>query len=134
MWFGKDTFCQINLLTLLAYLEQIQYCGNIKLNYIDDETFELLESNIDVKLGRYRKIYEDILISKRTPQNIGILSARAIDLYFEYHSERGVLANLVRVNSNKEITELITLLLEESKEYGLSDLQAGKLIKKFGNL
>ena len=134
LWFGKDTFCQINLLTLLAYLEQIQYCGYIKLNYIDDETFELLESNIDVKLGRYRKIYEDILISKRTPQNIGILSARAIDLYFEYHSERGVLANLVRVNSNKETTELIALLLEESKEYGLSDLQAGKLIKKFGNL
>ena len=27
LWFGKDTFCQMNLLTLLAYLEQISYGG-----------------------------------------------------------------------------------------------------------
>ena len=134
LWFGKDAFCQVNLLTLLAYLEQIQYRGGIKLNYIDDETFDVLESNIDVELGIYGKIYEDILISKYMPDNIGILSARAIELYFDYHSESGVLANLIRANSNKPTIELIAILLENSKEYGLSDLQAEKLIKKFSNL
>ena len=55
LWFGKDTFCQTNLLTLLAYLEQINYKGNIFLNYIDDETFEILdkmceENKIDKKI------------------------------------------------------------------------------------
>ena len=133
LWFGKDTFCQVNLLALLAYLEQIQYRGDLKLNYIDDETFEVLEQNIDVELGIYGKIYEDILISKCMPDNIGILSARAIELYFDYHSENGVLANLVRANLTNEKNELIMLLLKESKEYGLSDLQAEKLIKKFSN-
>lgn len=134
LWFGKDAFCQVNLLTLLAYLEQIQYRGVIKLNYIDDEIFDVLESNIDVELGIYGKIYEDILISKYMPDNIGILSARAIELYFDYHSESGVLANFIRANSNKPTIELIAILLENSKEYGLSDLQAEKLIKKFSNL
>ena len=134
LWFGKDAFCQVNLLTLLAYLEQIQYRGGIKLNYIDDETFDVLESNIDVELVIYGKIYDDILISKYMPDNIGILSARAIELYFDYHSESGVLANLIRANSNKPTIELIAILLENSKEYGLSDLQAEKLIKKFSNL
>ena len=128
LWFGKDTFCQINLLTLLAYLEQIEYKGELKLNYIDDETFEVSESDIEVELGIYSKIYEDVLISKNVPNNVGVLSARAIDLFFDYHSVSGELAKLVRANEDKGRAELIHLLLDKSKDYGLSDLQAEKLI------
>ena len=128
LWFGKDTFCQVNLLTLLAYLEQIEYRGEIKLNYIDDETFEVLDSDIEVKLGIYNKTYEDVLISKNVPYDTGVLVARAIDLFFDYHLEDGELAKLVKANAYKEKTELICLLLESSKDYGLSDLQAEKLI------
>ena len=128
LWFGKDTFCQMNLLTLLAYLEQIEYKGKLKLNYIDDETFEVSEADIDVKLGIYRKIFEEIFISKTVPIDVGLLCARAIDLYFDYHSDNGELMKLVRDNAHKEKTELISLLLERSKDYGLSDLQAEKLI------
>ena len=128
LWFGKDTFCQMNLLTLLAYLEQIEYRGELKLNYIDDETFEVTESDIDVKLGIYGKIYEDVLISRKVPDNVGILSPVAIDLFFDYHSDNGKLAELVRKNDDKEKLELVRILLEQSKDYGLSDLQAEKLI------
>ena len=128
LWFGKDTFCQANLLTLLAYLEQIEYQGELKLNYIDDETFEVSESNIDVRLGVYGKIYEDVLISRSAPDEVGILSARAIDLFFDYHSDSGELAKTVKDNAHKEKSELIHILLEKSKDYGLSDLQAKKLI------
>ena len=127
LWFGKDAFCQMNLLTLLAYLEQIEYRGEIKLNYIDDETFALLEADIEVKLGIYNKIYEDVLISRILPNDVGFLCARAIDLFFDYHSDHGELAKLVRANTHKEKKELIALLLEQSKEYGLSDLQAERL-------
>lgn len=129
LWFGKDTFCQVNLLTLLAYLEQIQYKGKLNLNYIDDESFEVIESNIDVELGIYRKIYEDVLIMKAAVKDVGVLDERAIDLFLDYRSDEGALAKLVRINANKEKGELIRLLLEKSKEYGLSDLQAEKLVK-----
>ena len=128
LWFGKDTFCQINLLTLLAYLEQIEFQGELKLNYIDDETFEVSESDINVKLGIYSKIYEDVLVSKNVPNDVGLIRARAIDLFFDYHSENGELAKLVRANAHKEKMGLISLLLEKSKDYGLSDLQAERLI------
>ena len=128
LWFGKDTFCQMNLLMLLAYLEQIGYQGKIILNYIDDETFEVLESNIEVKLGTYSKIYEDVLVSKTVPKSVGVLSERAIDLFFDYHSDNGELAKLVMANAKKEKMELIHLLLDKSKDYGLSDLQAERLI------
>ena len=128
LWFGKDTFCQVNLLTLLAYLEQIEYQGELKLNYIDDETSEVLDTDIDIKLGIYSKIYEDVLISKIVTNDVGVLCARAIDLFFDYHSDNGELAKLVRANAHKEKTQLISLLLGKSKDYGLSDLQAERLI------
>lgn len=131
LWFGKDTFCQMNLLALLAYLEQVGYCGKVVLNYIDDETFEIVEGKINVKLGIYKKLYKEILIYKKVPSEMGILVPSAIELYFDYHSSSGVLAKMVRENSYKEDDDLVCLLLENSKEYGLSDIQAEKLIKKY---
>ena len=131
LWFGKDAFCQINLLTLLAYLEQINYRGKVTLNYIDDETFCTLEKGIPVILGRYKSLYEDILVHGRHPKNTGVLVPDSIDLYFDYHSENGMLARTVREHADVSKTELICLLLRISKEYGLSDVQAEGLIQKY---
>ena len=130
LWFGKDTFCQINLLTLLAYLEQIEYDGQIVLNYIDDESFDVIEENIPVTLAPYKKLYEYILIEKKCPTELGVLDTEAIELYFDYHSNNGTLALLIRENSDKDNMTLMRLLLERSKAYGLSDIQAERLIKK----
>ena len=131
LWFGKDTFCQTNLLTLLAYLEAIGYTGSVTLNYIDDETFEIQNGNVPVTLGCYRKLYESILITRQTSKNLGVLMPEAFELYFDYHSSEGKLARLVRDNFDMDEMTLICLLLENSKAYGLSDLQAKKLIKKY---
>ena len=130
LWFGKDTFCQMNLLTLLAYLEQIAYGGKVILNYIDDETFEVVEADINIELGFYNDIYEKIILGKQRADNLGVLSRKAIDLYFDYHSKNGVLSKIVSENLNREENELIALLLESSREYGLSDIQAKKIIER----
>lgn len=131
LWFGKDTFCQMNLLTLLAYLEQVDYRGKVLLNYIDDETFSVIEANISVELGSYNDIYKKILILKENPGEIGVLARKAVELYFDYHSDNGMLARSVRENSEMNDGELLRLLLEISAEYGLSDIQAQKLIEKY---
>lgn len=131
LWFGKDTFCQMNLLTLLAYLEQIEYSGEVALNYIDDETFEVIDANLQVELSGYANLYNEILIKKSKPNDVGVLNSNAIELYFDYHSCEGALAKIVRENSEREDVEIIRILLEKSKEYGLSDIQAAKLIKKY---
>ena len=118
----------MNLLALLAYLEQIQYPGKLILHYIDDETFAVIEKNIEIKLGIYSKIYQEVLLSKSMPEKLGVLNEVAVRLYFDYHSENGALLNLIKKNADKDKTELICLLLKASKEYGLSDLQAERLI------
>ena len=69
------------------------------------------------------KEFEDKMIS--------ILDAEGIELYFDYLSDTGALAQLVRENSDKDDMNLVCLLLENSKAYGLSDLQAEKLIRKY---
>lgn len=130
LWFGKDTFCQINLLTLLAYLEQIEYNGRVMLNYIDDETFEVIESDIHIELGLYKEIHKEVVILKQMPGRVGILSPQAFEMYFDYHSENGALSKIVRENLDREEMDVILLLLEHSKEYGLSDIQARKLIER----
>ena len=107
----------------------MEYQGKLILNYIDDETFEVVEGDIPVKLGGYGKIYEDVFISKLMPQEFGVLNASAIELYFDYHSDDGMLSNLIKKNADKDKTDLICLLLKAGKAYGLSDLQAEKLIK-----
>lgn len=134
LWFGKDTFCQMNLLTLLAYLEQIEYGGEVLLNYIDDETFDTVESNIAVELGVYNSIYREIFVEKQKPHNLGVLSQKAIELYFDYLSENGTLSKIARENSDKDEMDVLVLLLESSKEYGLSDVQVKKLIKRIKNM
>ena len=130
LWFGKDTFCQLNLLTLLALLEQINYIGEISLVLIDDETGSIIGQEKRVELGVYREIYNKILIEKQPTSKLGDIDERAIELYFDYLSLDGYLANLIRENLSLSEDELMVLLLNSSKEYGLSDLNIRELIAR----
>ena len=133
LWFGKDTFCQANLLTLLAYLEQIGYRGEVELNYIDDEDFSIIESGIVLRLGGYGASYREIFLQRRKPSEFWGLVESAFDLYFDYHDRNGALAELVRANTGKDKQGLVRVLIENSKAYGLSVEQAERLIEVYGN-
>jgi hypothetical protein len=115
---------------LLAYLEQIEYRGGVTLNHIDDETFDIIDSNINVTLGMYKELYNEIFILKQNPTTAGVLFSKAIELYFDYHSTNSTLSKIVSENSDKEDMDLLLLLLKSSKEYGLSDIQARKIIER----
>ncbi len=131
LWFGKDTFCQMNLLTLLAFIEQIGYFGKVTLNYIDDANYNIIQNDIDVKLGIYKRLYDKILVQKVKSKAEGVILQNTIDLYFDYLSPDGELQNIIKDNPLLDDFSLICLLLEKSENYGLSDLQAKNLIKKY---
>lgn len=130
LWFGADTFCQLNLLTLLAYLEQVSFKGKVFLHTIDDETFEIIGDKTQVSLGVYNQIYNDVILNKRTPKDYGALSKRGVDLYFDFLSTSGFLAKIVKDNANLTKKEIGVKLLLSSKDYGLSDVLAGELIDR----
>ena len=131
LWFGEDTFCQMNLLTLLAFLEQIDYRGKITLQLIDDYTWQVVRGDIPVSLGGYEKLYAEILVRRNKVKAQGVILQRAVDLFFDYHSADGVLARIIKENPDKEERTLLIELMEKSKEYGLSDTQARYLIEKY---
>lgn len=130
LFFGNDTYCVINLLTLLAYLEELKYKDTITLNIIDDYSFETIESGINITLGIYDDLYKNIVINKEKQANLGVLSIRAIDLYFDFLDNNGYLARIVKENINKSVDDLAVLLLDASTEYGLSDLLILELINR----
>jgi hypothetical protein len=130
LFFGEDTFCQINLLTFLAYLEQINFSGKVVLNLIDDYSMQLIKRDIPVKLGIYKGVYKSVLIDKILPSTIEVLNNFSLNLYFDYLSSDGKLAKIVKQSPSKSDYELLVELLEQSKEYGLSDVQAKELIEK----
>lgn len=131
LYFGRDTFCQMNLLTLLAYLEEMGSKAEIALNIIDDETFSVLKENIPVALGGYRDIYKTVLIKHEMPTHFGVIDERSVSLFFDYLSAEGFLAQTVRKHSEESEIALITRLLTVSADYGLSDTMAKDLIKKY---
>lgn len=49
LWFGEDMFCQMNLLTLLSYLEQSCYEGKVYLNSFREDEFKV--NQIELELG-----------------------------------------------------------------------------------
>ena len=55
---------------------------------------------------------------------------RAIQLYLDQHDENGRLNQLIRQYPLMSETELIQVLMEHSKEEGLSDVQALEMIRK----
>ncbi|MBQ8726211.1 MAG: hypothetical protein IJY84_03865 [Clostridia bacterium] len=130
LWFGKDTFCQLNALTALAYLEQIGYGGKVFFNFIDDESFEIISEKTEVKLGVYNQIYIDVILNKRPPKTYGVLDKEGVDLYFDYLSNNGFLANEIKLMAKKSKEEIVERLIKISSKYGLSDLLAVDLIKR----
>ena len=84
-------------------------------------------------LGCYTSLYNDIVINKQFNDNLAVLSPKAIELYFDYLNDKGKLATIIKNSKNVDKNELIITLLDESKEYGLSDVLIKELIQKIND-
>ncbi|TCJ00940.1 helix-turn-helix domain-containing protein, partial [Cytobacillus praedii] len=67
LWFGEDMFCQMNLLTILSYLEQSGYEGKVYLNCFREDDFKV--SQTELRLGYYDSVYKDVLVNHKKPSN-----------------------------------------------------------------
>ncbi|RDY27710.1 hypothetical protein CHL78_008285 [Romboutsia weinsteinii] len=131
LWFGTDTFCQLNLLTILSFLETQKYEGSVFTVIINDESCDIVREKTSASLIGYKELYDNTILHKKLSQFDDTIMNQAISLYFDYLSDCGKLAMIVKNNSSLSENELIKKLLLESKEYGISDLQAYALIQKY---
>ncbi|MEH7254145.1 hypothetical protein V7111_18655 [Neobacillus niacini] len=128
LWFDADMFCQINVLTILAWLDKTGNINPVVLNIVGDE-FEPLEY-FTLNAAGYYDIYKQVIIHKNIPHTINPAPLKkGIERYFHYLKEDSVLIKYIREHQNIPEEELVTALINNFTEYGLGDVQYYELIK-----
>lgn len=129
LWFDDDMFCQINLLTILAYLDQINYSKKIAFNLVDHR-FRVVNC-FEFYVDGYYEIYKQVMIDRCIPQNISLrVLENGIRLYFEYLKEDNEITKYIEQHDNLESSVLLTELFKRFPKYGLGDTQYMKLIER----
>ena len=129
VYFGEDLFCQLNLITLLAYLERI---GISKVTYhvvFEDEMKEtaLLEN---VETAGFGEIYKAVLVNHTTIGTSLEITNKAIMLYSDYLDDNGAIATFIKANPEDTVLQLTIKLIRQFAQYGLGDVQSAELIDR----
>jgi len=142
LWFDSDMFCQINMLTLLGYLDQTKYKGEVIFNLFDERLTETSAikikepktiSSFKINPDGYSKIYKTVLIDKTLPQNDYILISplkNGIILYLSLQNENNEITQFILRRKDTDADTLVSKLLKTFPNYGLGDLQYYDIIKK----
>lgn len=129
LWFGEDVFCQMNLLTILAYLEQIQYKGKVFFNSFRDDEFKV--SQTELFLGNYQTIYEEVLLNQRKP-TVKLLPVmyQAIELHLSMLAEENSVTKYIKNHAHLSQSELVKQLMTVFSTLGYGDLQYIEIIRQ----
>jgi len=128
LWFGEDMFCQMNLITVLAYLEQIAFKGTIFYHAVREQTYDVQET--DIILGSYFDLYEAVLVDHRMP-NVELMPVmyQGIKLYLELLKNDNEITKYIQTHLHLPHDEIVRNLLHLFPQYGLGDSQYLELIK-----
>lgn len=127
LWFDEDMFCQINILTILAWLDQQGHKNPIDLHIVDDK-FEPIENFILLANGYY-ELFKQVMIHKTYPDSIHPAPLKkGIELYLNYLKKDSNLMFYIQEHKNMSVNELVSALIANFTEYGLGDLQYLELI------
>ena len=130
LWFDDDMFCQINLLTLLAYLDQINYSSKITFNLVDHK-FGVVDC-FEFGVQGYKEIYKQVMINRCITQNIDLpIMENGIRLYFEYLKEDNEITSYIGEHGDLQTDVLVIELLKTFPKYGLGDTQYIQLIDRY---
>ena len=129
LWFGEDMFCQMNLLTILSYLEQSGYEGKVYLNSFREDEFKV--SQTELTLGNYFSVYKKVLINYEKPSIVLLpVMYRAIDIYLDTLKENNAIVKYISKNKDLPTAELLNNLFDLFPTVGYGDLQYIELINK----
>ncbi len=129
LWFGEDMFCQMNLLTLLAYLEQSGYKGQLFLHSFREDEFKV--NQIELQLGSYSDVYKTVFMEQQKPTcELLPVMYQSIDLYLEMLQDDNRVTKYIAVHSEWPTAELVQNLFEIFPNVGYGDSQYIELIRR----
>ncbi|MBU5593347.1 AraC family transcriptional regulator [Clostridium sp. MSJ-4] len=131
LWFGDDMFCQINMLTVLAFLDQCNFDGDVLFCMALESTDEMLSDAYEISVENSLEKYKSIVCNNKMPsQKLLPVMYQAVSLYLNYRSKTSEINRYIMQNINKETDKLIVDLLKTFPQYGLGDLQYEMLINQ----
>jgi hypothetical protein len=128
LWFDEDMFCQINILTILAWLDKNGHSKPIDLHIVGDK-FEPIESYTLLAIGYY-ELFKQVMIHKTFPDSINLAPLKkGVELYLSYLQEDSDLMTYIKNHQNMSEKELVYYLLVNFKRFGLGDVQYLEIIR-----
>jgi hypothetical protein len=125
LWFENDMFCQINLLTILAWLDLTGHRNNVILHIVNEKVVPL-----ELNPEGYYQHYNDILIHKKIPAKIHPAHLqKSSELYVSYLKQDSILIQYIQKYKHLPENELVPALINNFTEYGLGDVQYLEIIK-----
>ncbi len=129
LWFGEDMFCQMNLLTLLAYLEQSGYEGKVFLNSFREDEFKVSET--ELRLGSYDVVYKHLLVHHKKPSTeLFPVMYQAIGIYLDMLKDDNAVVKYISGHKDVSTPELVQRLFALFPAIGYGDTQYIELISK----
>lgn len=133
LYFDSDMFCAANTVTLLSYLEKINYDGEINFNLVEQNGTADIIRSFPVRLGAFYNAYIKILVDRK-PYATGVEHLdKALPLYLEYKNPENEITRFIKANESKERGELCIEVLKKFPEYGIGDVSIYKMIDKIKN-
>ncbi|SDO19805.1 hypothetical protein [Halobacillus aidingensis] len=128
LWFDEDMFCQINLLTLLAWLDLIGYEGEVEL-CLTTQQFERLAS-CTLHVAGYHSMYKQVLINRAVPSEVSLPPLKkGMELYLHYKDADNELVRFIKDHPDLSEEKLVVLMIGTFRAYGLGDVQYLQLIR-----
>lgn len=129
LWFGEDMFCQMNVMTILSYLEQSGYAGKVFLNSFREDEFKV--SQTELQLGNYASVYKEVLVNHKKPSTQLLpVMYQAVDIYLEMLKENNAVVKYISQHKDLPTSALVNRLFELFPTIGYGDSQYIKLINK----
>lgn len=129
LWFDEDMFCQINILTILAWLDKNGHSNPIDLHIVEDK-FKPIE-NYKLMATGYYDVFIQVMIHKTLPEWIYPAPIKkGVELYLTYLRGDSNLMLYIKKHQNMSEKELLYALLENFKGYGLGDVQYLEIIRE----
>lgn len=122
LWFGADMFCQMNVLTILAYVGSQGNAEVVKLHLVDEYTYDVEEINLPT--ARYDNVYQQVLVDHQFPtEEVVAPVATGIELFLKYQQPENEITQFIEENKHFSQERLLEKLFQKFPHYGLGDVQ-----------
>lgn len=132
LWFDEDMFCQINVLTVCAYLDYTDFDGEVQLNIIQQKFWQyndvenIVIKSYELNVRGYYSIYKDVLIRKVFKKNNDPVveeMKNGIRLYENYISDNSEIRTAIKemIQNNQSKLYIIKEITNKYSNYGIGD-------------